>query len=308
VNQKLTILLYHGVTESVSKGIENISGKHIHARKFHDQMKFLKKHCNIISMEDVYLHYKNNIPFKLNTVAITFDDGFKNNSSVALPILDNLEIPATFYIASGLIGTENMFWVDKIEDCLNLTEAQTIQINIFNERLKFDLSTREEKINSLRDIKRICKSSTNSDKDQIIDQIINQTKVNPTPHCDNYKIMDWDDLKKLEASKNTIIGGHSMGHEILSKLNKDQMIKNINTSIEILENRLGIKIDHYSYPEGQEDHYDEYVISALKSAGIKCCPSAINGLNSADIDLFNLRRIMVGFNEEPFPKEMFIGN
>ena len=96
-------------------------------------------------MEDVYLHYKNNIPFKLNTVAITFDDGFKNNSSVALPILDNLEIPATFYIASGLIGTENMFWVDKIEDCLNLTEAQTIQINIFNERLKFDLSTREEK-------------------------------------------------------------------------------------------------------------------------------------------------------------------
>ena len=79
-------------------------------------------------------------------------------------------------------------------------------------------------------------------------------------------------------------------------------------AIEILENRLGIKIVHYPYPEGQEDHYDEYVISALKSAGIKCCPSAINGLNSADIDLFNLRRIMVGFNEEPFPKEMFIGN
>ena len=53
IKNELTILLYHGVTDSVSTGIENASGKHIHVDAFRDQMQFIKQNCNVLSMDDV---------------------------------------------------------------------------------------------------------------------------------------------------------------------------------------------------------------------------------------------------------------
>ena len=50
---ELTILLYHGVTSSLSDGIENFSGKHIQVEHFEKQIQFIKKNCTILSMDDV---------------------------------------------------------------------------------------------------------------------------------------------------------------------------------------------------------------------------------------------------------------
>ena len=59
----LTILLYHGVTNSIPYGIENISGKHISVDEYFDQMSWLKKNANILSMEEVYYFIANKIHF-----------------------------------------------------------------------------------------------------------------------------------------------------------------------------------------------------------------------------------------------------
>ena len=52
IENELTILLYHGVTNVQSKGIENYSHKHIPEIEFVKQMKYLKNHCNIISIDE----------------------------------------------------------------------------------------------------------------------------------------------------------------------------------------------------------------------------------------------------------------
>ena len=62
--------------------------------------------------------------------------------------------------------------------------------------------------------------------------------------------------------------------------------------------------EHYSYPEGQSDHYNDDVINILRDNGVKCCPSAVHGINSEEDDLFHLKRIMVGFGEIEFPKNL----
>ena len=75
---KSCILLYHGVTNSKSFGIENYSNKHIQSDEFEKQMKFLKENKKVVSIRD--------IKKEPNSVAITFDDTFKNVRDVALPI------------------------------------------------------------------------------------------------------------------------------------------------------------------------------------------------------------------------------
>ena len=103
---KSCILLYHGVTESKSYGIENYSDKHISSTEFEKQMKFLKENKKVVSIRD--------IKKESDSVAITFDDTFKNVKDVALPILKKYDIPATFFISTGFIGNNRNFWVDRI--------------------------------------------------------------------------------------------------------------------------------------------------------------------------------------------------
>ncbi len=300
----LTILLYHGVTNSIPYGIENISGKHIHVDEYFDQMSWLKKNANILSMEEVYFFIANKKAFPKNAVAVTFDDGFENNYSQAFPVLKNLGIPTTFYISSGMIGTNEMFWVDKLEDCINHTQNEIINI-VLGEEFNFELKQSKQKINALKRIKTFCKASNNSIKEDVIKQLIEQTGHQPnSDNSDNYRVMNWQQLIEMSLNENVIIGGHSLKHEILSRLDHEQMKKNIELSVEELSSKLNINVEHYSYPEGQSDHYNEDVINILRDNGVKCCPSAVHGINSEEDDLFHLKRIMVGFGEIEFPKNL----
>ena len=75
-----------------------------------------------ISIDEYLFYCENKTDLPPNPVVVSFDDGFKNNYSVAAPILDEFQIPAVFYISSGVVNTNMMFWVDVLEDCINLTK------------------------------------------------------------------------------------------------------------------------------------------------------------------------------------------
>ncbi len=100
------------------------------------------------------------------------------------------------------------------------------------------------------------------------------------------------------------IGGHSLYHDILSELPVTRMQADIRISLDLLTYHLDLSIRHYSYPEGQASHFNDEVIACIKSHGIICCPSAINGTNCEKTDLFHLKRSMVGFMGNQFPKSL----
>ena len=115
--------------------------------------------------------------------------------------------------------------------------------------------------------------------------------------------MNWQELKAMNASDLFIIGGHSLYHNILSMISPfEKLALDIDTSLALLKYHLDQEITHYSYPEGQAIHYNQTVIDYLKQQGIICCPSAIDGTNPQDsLDLFHLKRVMVGFMGREFP-------
>ena len=304
VNNEFIILLYHGVSNHRSIGIENYSRKHLPIEDFKQQMMWLKSYANIISMDDIVESYENHHTLPKNAVAITFDDGFKNNYTQAVPILDELSIPATFYVSSGLMGQGEMFWVDIVEDCINYSKTNQIKILLNSDYKTFKLSSFRQKIYALQIIKRVCKHAPHDEIEKVVANVISETGVTPNlERTANYQLMSWNQLAEMHRNPNFIIGGHSLKHEILSNLDQETTKKNINESINILNQKLKTKISHYSYPEGQGRQLDYHLINNLVSQGIKCCPTARYGKNNPDISLFNLYRIMVGFSGISFPYE-----
>ena len=123
---KSYILLYHGVTNSDSIGIENSSGKHIKAEEFESQMKWLSENKKVVSLKEV-----NKVK---GSVAITFDDAFKNVHDVALPILKKYDLPSTFFITTGFVENKRLFWVDKVEHMINYPKNSFVELNTHQQR------------------------------------------------------------------------------------------------------------------------------------------------------------------------------
>lgn len=289
----ITILLYHGVTKHKSIGIENRNKKHLDESVFVEHMMSLRNNANIISMNDI-LRMKFGEKIVGKHVAVTFDDGFENNYSVAAPILDDLGIPATFYISAGIINTDLMFWVDELEDCINTTKESSISIKFNGNKHTLDISNDQEKFVVLNVIKNYCKVCSSEEKNEIVFAVQQETGiVGNVNRSLNYRKLNWLQVKKLHAYNLFTIGGHGMYHDVLSKVSPSVLSKEIMLSTEILNYNLGENIIHYSYPEGLKDHFNQDVINNLKSTGIKCCPTAIKGPNCIIEDLFMLNRDMV---------------
>jgi peptidoglycan/xylan/chitin deacetylase (PgdA/CDA1 family) len=299
--KELTILLYHGVTDIKSNGIENYSKKHLSIDKFSEQMNFLKNNCHPLSIDD-FIEIKNsksNLP--PSSVIVSFDDGFKNNYENASPILIENNIPAVFYITSGIVDTKIMFWVDIIEDCINLYNKKYIELFLESKEI-IKTDQKNNKIKAIEKIKIYCKKSSQKEKDRVITELINVSKVNPNvEHSKNYEKISWKELDSMNNEKLFTIGGHSLYHNILSSLDDKTLENDIRESIELLEKNLNYEVKHYSYPEGQKNHFDKRTIDLLIKNGIICSPSAIHGMNDINSNLFELKRIMVGINKLPFP-------
>ena len=69
---------------------------------------------------------------------------------MAAPILEEFNVPATFYISSGLMNSTKMFWTDILEDCINRTKKSKIIIRLGKEKVKTKIKYFIRKSNFVR--------------------------------------------------------------------------------------------------------------------------------------------------------------
>lgn len=298
------ILAYHGVTSSSSEGIENFSRKHIDTDEFEKQISFMRENMNPIGLREMADALSMGRSLPQGSVAVTFDDSYKNIHDVAFPILKRYDMPATFFISTGFIGTNRRFWTDRIEHIVNLAKINDFNI-VFNGQDKyFDLSSRENRVGAVIEIKGLLKKIPSGDRTLVIEKLREKLDVNDNGDAvSNYKNLSWEDISRLDDPPLYEVGGHTENHEILSYLDEKSLNSEIFNCIRDLKEHLKHSIDLFSYPEGQAEHFNDLTISVLKKYGIRVCPTAIYGFNSLNTDPFYLKRIMAGFMDIPFPFE-----
>ena len=290
-NDKVSIFLFHGVIKSNPFRIRNYNRKHIFENEFYNLLVDLKANGSPVSMNTLI----NQDKFPPNPFIISFDDGFENNYSVAAPILDFLKIPAVFYITSGFVNENLMSWIDQIDYAIELTRKKSIKVSFFENDIL--ISSDVEKTNFLIKVRTFAKQNKSFflRKEYYIKEIFEVCEVNEC-FSQNTTLdlkMNWNQV--LTLSKNDIftIGGHTHTHPIMSYLDNEQLVNEVVTPLNFLK-EIGIgDLDHFSYPEGLDYCYNENVIQVLKDNCIKCCPTAIDGVNEFGTDLFHLKRITV---------------
>ena len=107
------IINFHGVTDVIGNRFNN---RHLDVNEFDKIIRYLKNNFKIVSLAEIFEIHRSKEKQNKKTVALTFDDGYINNFSQALPVLKKHNIPATFYLISkGLIDENYYVWPDIID-------------------------------------------------------------------------------------------------------------------------------------------------------------------------------------------------
>lgn len=102
---RMFIVAFHRVSDHLEE-----DGLTCKAEKFDAFCGFFKRYFRVVSFEEQVLACSRGIDMG-GTLSITFDDGYRDNFEVAAPILKKHQLPATFFITTGFIGTQKVpFW------------------------------------------------------------------------------------------------------------------------------------------------------------------------------------------------------
>jgi peptidoglycan/xylan/chitin deacetylase (PgdA/CDA1 family) len=257
--KSLIILFYHRVLpENDPFAIDTIS-----ILEFENHLKVLARHFNVLNLSDAVIMLKEGT-LPPNAVCITFDDGYKDNYDFAFPLLEKYNMPATIFLASDYINTERLLWHDQI-----LQAFKNSRIKDFHypaARVKAVLTDKKAKIKTAYTVLEWLKQFNKYEQENHIRKIVDILDFNHN----NYRMMlNWQEIKQM--SRNEIsFGAHTKHHQILSKLDNEQLLEEIIESKESIEDELGGPVNTFAYPNGKFGDYDNRAIDILSNAGITC--------------------------------------
>jgi len=250
------IILYHGVCNNEPLKFNTLF---ITKKTFEAHLKFYKKHFNVVSLDDYYAQKFSKDKFN---ICLTFDDGFANNYKYVLPLLQQYQVPATFFITAIQSAGYDILWNDFISifgkygpDKIVVSDEGYIK----NRHNKYISTTTGTGL-----IEKLWGCGF-SEKEAIMKELypLSPFKTNPTDH-DYWQQMSANQIAGLSASPFVTIGAHSLYHNDLARINIDDAIAELVKSKTFLENITKKSVSSFAFPYGS---YSPEVIVAAKRAG-----------------------------------------
>lgn len=100
------VLMYHSVCRNAGRDLFNL---HVDPERFEAQIATLAATYQIVSLTEIGRDIGAG-SLRPNTLAVTFDDGYANNLSIAAPVLQKFNVPATLFICTGFLGRDAFWW------------------------------------------------------------------------------------------------------------------------------------------------------------------------------------------------------
>jgi peptidoglycan/xylan/chitin deacetylase (PgdA/CDA1 family) len=301
INRNKTVFLgYHGISKDKEK---YQAWTLVKEGDFKRQMLFLKNRFDCCHIDDI-LDEKCKNGSKPKAV-VTFDDGYANNLEVALPILEDLQIPAVIYVTTRHVVERELFWPDIIWMAVYKTKISSIELSEIHRVLSlYDLSTKENQYNKnvlklLEDIKKISPRKRTWVIKEIIKKIeneVNDIELKFETEGNVFSPLDKKQLKELSKHPLITIGAHSHCHNLLDQVPVTEAEESIHKSKKILEDITQQKIHHFAYPNG---NYNSDLIKVVQHAGFKSALTFSRGFFTPECDRFSIKRFGVASDMTP---------
>lgn len=285
--RNIAVLMYHRVIDSTY----NFWKLNISPATFEKHIKYISENYRVLRLEE---EWDNLVDENRKYVVITFDDGYVDNYQYALPILEKYHVPATIFVSTDLIDTNEMYWWDELEKIFIVDKY--LGEFVFNGVLY--------RIEDSADSERVCFTIRNRIKN--MDPTERKRSLNALrsalgqgqAYAAELRCVNTLELTEMAASPFITIGGHTKSHLSMGSGHSVELLRSEMTeSLNILEKKIGKKVEVFAYPFGGAEDQCDAADRIAAECGMKKTVLVKNGNVNISDKMYNLPRHMMFEND-----------
>mgnify|MGYP001817043274 FL=1 len=300
--RQAAILMYHRIARP---GDDDVWDLCVTPEHFQAQLEVMKRRGPILPLGEL-LRKLDDGTLPRGASAITFDDGYLDNATAALPILEAMDAPATIFVASADVGRGTAFWWDRLISWQGDRASLPGPIRLSSPSAARDWTDEEERARSREGLNQSLwewlAPLPNEERDARITDLEQQAgrsdRNRPPP-----PLLAPDDVARLAAHELIEIGGHTATHPHLSWLSAKEQRAEIQGGREALETWTNRPVTGFSYPFGNHNQDSQRI---LRDLGFRYATANVFDTLTARSDRFALPRLYArNLDADGFAKEVF---
>jgi len=262
-------------------------------------MAILKRRFVVLSIEEFADRMNRKVSFDDASCLITFDDGWRDNFTHALPILQRHSLPAVVFLPVNFIGGRRLFWQEQLTRLVFHAVMQTRKEAWRRERFLELLATvhlasmldlpdddpRPAIMEAVGQQKGLDTSKINTTLATLAEEL--SIQVEEIEYTDGF--LDWGQVESM-SRQGIAFGGHGAEHRLLTLVPINEARDEIRAAKDVINGRLKEKVLTFSYPNG---NWSPDVVNLLKESGYRIAFTTQPGFVKCENDPFTVRRINV---------------
>ena len=292
------ILAYHRVGGSVglSPGEWSTGFEHgISLARFESHMRFIREALSPIPLRELAERISQNKPLPPRAIVVTFDDGYRDNFLHAYPILKQYDIPATIFVTTGFVDSNQKFWWDQVFDMLRGTHKTTLDLGALKAGTAstFPLGTSRQKTRVSEILIEWMRSLPPARLPEILSFLRSSLGIPGSEPAGSKLMLTWKQVQEM-SQHGIAIEAHTHSHRNLALLTESEVADEFRLSKNAIEKQIGRTIDGLAYPWGLPGTYTDGVTRIAQQLGFRYACVIRPGHIGPGADLFTLKRTAVG--------------
>ncbi|HYV45089.1 MAG TPA: polysaccharide deacetylase family protein [Myxococcaceae bacterium] len=237
------IIFYHKVYQRpVGRWGEPVIG----VEELERQVAFLSREYQPVRLSEIAAALRHGLPLPERAVALTFDDGYRNNLQLAAPIFRRHGVPATLFVITGVVGTEQWMWGYELEKMFSQLPLASIGLQAGDSTVARICAMGLAPRVALMACCGYLKSVPHARQMEVMARLRERF---PVELDDDHRFLSWDEVRALRGY-GFELGAHTVSHPILVHQPLDEAEWEISASARQLEQALGERPTMFSYPNG----------------------------------------------------------
>jgi peptidoglycan/xylan/chitin deacetylase (PgdA/CDA1 family) len=295
---QIIILRYHGVLPDEATRPDWLTAGPLPRSEFVRQLETLRRRYRVISLDEALAIIARRTPPRPYSVVLTFDDGYRNNSTVAYPVLREFAMSATIFLVTDFVDGRRPLWFDRLESALARSDGNQISVSVGEGRQEYRTDSHRAKVATFRSLLRVFKRMDVADIEPILDDIEAQTHQQlQDGWLDDERTapLTWEQIREMERGQITF-GSHTASHQILPVVPPERARIELRNARSVIEQRLGRSCHLFAYPNGDFTETSERL---LREDGCQCALTTVPGTVRRGDNPLALRRFAAARPRDP---------
>ncbi len=292
LRKRLLVLCYHAVVPDDHPRHPWRTRVATRAGDFRAQLALLRRLFNPISPRDLLDHLEAGTPLPPRPVLVTFDDGFRNNLTRAVPELERLEVPALFHLTTGHIGGGGLLWTQELDERIAAWPEPALPLP--GGRPAAPLPPDPEARWRLADaVRAACKRLPDAERIAYLDRLRGDAPLPVNGALEElYGFLDWDEAREL-VRRGFSVGSHTVSHPILTAVTPDRLRRELEESRAAIESEVRRPCPWLAYPNGGPADVSPAVVEAARTSGYRTAFALAGRVNPPDPGPLGIDRVGV---------------